>query len=76
MKLIIDRLEGDLAVVELDEKTLNVPRALFPEAREGDTVEITVLGKVQPEGEDNPHEIFERLRRNGRKKESHDPHDR
>lgn len=76
MKLIIDRLEGDLAVVELDEKTLNVPRALFPEAREGDTVEITVSGKVQPEGEDSPHEIFERLRRNSRKKESHDPHDR
>jgi len=43
MKVIIDRFEEDIAVVELDGKMLNAPRALFAEAREGDTVEITVL---------------------------------
>ncbi|MBQ9247709.1 MAG: DUF3006 domain-containing protein [Ruminococcus sp.] len=69
MNVIIDRLEGDLAVVILDEKTYNIPRALIPEAREGDTVEITVSGRVPSKGAESPHEIFERLRQNSRKKE-------
>ena len=43
MKVIIDRFEENIAVVELDGEMLNAPRALFEGAREGDTVEITVL---------------------------------
>lgn len=62
MRIIIDRFEGDFAVVELGNRMLNVPRALFCNAHEGDTVEITVLGKVHREGED-PHELFEQLRK-------------
>ena len=53
----------------LDEKTYNIPRALIPEAREGDTVEITVSGRVPSKGAESPREIFERLRQNSRKKE-------
>lgn len=43
MKVIIDRFEEDIAVVELNGEMLNVPRALFAEAQEGDAVELTVL---------------------------------
>lgn len=70
MKIIIDRFEEDFAVVELDEKMYNVPRALFPEAQEGDTVEITVLGKIQHEDKEEPHAIFERLRKKRREKKA------
>ena len=43
MKVIIDRFEGDYAVVELDEgKFLNMPKELVPFAKEGDVIKITV----------------------------------
>ena len=63
MRIIIDRFEGDIAVVELGDKTINAPRELFPKAKEGDTVEIRFLGKVHRKGEE-PHELFEKLREN------------
>lgn len=42
--LIIDRFEGDLAVLEYEQgKTFNLPRCLLPpEAKEGAVVRITV----------------------------------
>ena len=73
MRIIIDRLEGDYAVAELGEQMLNLPRVLFPNAKEGDTVEITVLGKLPPENSEPPHEIFERLRRKSRAKNAAKP---
>lgn len=40
---IIDRFEGDWAVVEFKGKTFNVPKVLFPQqVREGDVVRIAV----------------------------------
>lgn len=63
MRVIIDRFEGEYAVVELGEKLLNVPRELFAGAKEGDAAEITVTGRAK-EGEESPHELFMRLRRN------------
>lgn len=43
MKVIIDRFEGDYAVVELEiGKCINVPKILFPEAKEGDIIEILI----------------------------------
>lgn len=40
---IIDRLEGEWAVIEGEEKTFNLPRRLLPEgAGEGDVIQITV----------------------------------
>lgn len=65
MRVTVDRLEGAFAVVEADEAIFNLPLALCPDAREGDTVEITVLPK-DPKGEE-PHTIFERLRKNSRR---------
>lgn len=44
LKIIIDRFEGDFAVVELDDKGLiNMPIELVPEgAKEGDVIEIQI----------------------------------
>ena len=41
MKIIIDRIENDVAVIELpDGKMIEVPRLLFPDAEEGDAYNI------------------------------------
>jgi hypothetical protein len=43
MKVIIDRFEGDYAVVELPDRTMaNLPKTVLPGGKEGDTVEIKV----------------------------------
>ena len=43
MKVIIDRFEGDFAVVELPDKTfINVPKQLFLDAKESDVIDITI----------------------------------
>lgn len=69
MKVIIDRFEGDFAVVETAQGMLNVPKALFAGAHEGDIVEITVLGKLPPEnGEPTPAELFDKLRAKSRRR--------
>ncbi len=41
--LIIERFEGELAVLETDGKPLSIPRGLLPpEAREGDLLTISI----------------------------------
>lgn len=44
MKVIIDRFEGDYAVVELENRNMaDLPQILVPlEAKEGDTLEIII----------------------------------
>lgn len=43
MTVIIDRFEGEYAVVEIDEElTVDVPRVLFPFAKEGDVIRIEI----------------------------------
>lgn len=44
MKIIIDRFEGNFAIVELDDKRIiDMPRELVPgEAKEGDVLEIEI----------------------------------
>ena len=43
MKVIIDRFEGDYAVVEMDlGKFVNLPKELVPNAKEGDVIVITI----------------------------------
>ena len=44
MRVIVDRFEGELAVVELPDRTmLNMPRSLLPgETKEGDVIDINV----------------------------------
>ena len=41
MKVIIDRFEGNYAVVEIDVgKFVNIPKVLLPNAKEGDVIKI------------------------------------
>ena len=44
MKIIIDRFEGNFAIVELDDKRIiDMPKELVPEeAKEGDVLEIQI----------------------------------
>lgn len=43
MQVIIDRFEGDFAVVELpDKQTVNIPKILVPDANEGDVINIFI----------------------------------
>lgn len=43
MQVVIDRFEGEFAVVELSNGAfVNLPRALVPEAKEGDVIRISV----------------------------------
>ena len=43
MKVIIDRFEGEFAVVEMEDKTMvDMPRVLLPGAKEGDVIEISI----------------------------------
>jgi predicted DNA-binding antitoxin AbrB/MazE fold protein len=42
--LIVDRFEGDWAVVEFEGGTFNIPKALFPQQlKEGDVVKIAII---------------------------------
>lgn len=59
---IIDRFEGNWAVIEYDRKTFNLPRQLLPpEALEGDVVTIAV--SVDVKGTANVKEDITRLAR-------------
>ncbi len=41
--LVIDRFEGEWAVVEYNKSTFNIPRALLPEeTKEGDVLKLTI----------------------------------
>ena len=61
MRVVIDRIENDRAVVELpDGQTMQLPAALFPHAAEGDVYTI----------EKDPSETEERRRRIENKMES------
>lgn len=43
MKVIVDRFEGDYAVVEIAiGKFVNIPRVLVPDAKEGDIIKIEI----------------------------------
>ncbi len=66
MKVIIDRFEKNIAVVELNGEMLHAPRALFAHAKEGDVVELTVLPRRSPAQGDDASETeknVEKLRR-------------
>lgn len=70
MKVIIDRFEGEYAVVECDGELMQIPRILVSDAREGDAVMITPLGSNADlfEDDEKPHKVFERLRKRRRRR--------
>lgn len=60
MKVIIDRFEGDFAVAEICVgQFANIPKILLPDAKEGDTVSITIEHK-EKENKERLHRLFER----------------
>ena len=43
MKVIIDRFEGSMAIVEISEdEYAEIPRRLVPDAHEGDVIDISI----------------------------------
>ncbi|MBM7855594.1 hypothetical protein JOC37_001991 [Desulfohalotomaculum tongense] len=64
--LVIDRFEGDMAVIEYQGRTFNLPSSLLPaEAKEGDVLKITLVvdkeetEKHKKQVEDLMNELFE-----------------
>jgi hypothetical protein len=52
MKVIVDRFEGDYAVVELPDQTMaDLPKRLIPGAKEGDVIEIHIDEAARKERE-------------------------
>lgn len=43
MKIIVDRIEENYAIVELNGQTYNLPIELIPSVKEGDILKIEVL---------------------------------
>ena len=50
MKVIIDRFEGEYAICELNVgQFVNIPKVLFPNAKEGDVIKIEIDIKATEE---------------------------
>ena len=64
MKMMIDRFEGNYAVVELPDKSIwNVPRAFFPGAAEGDVYTISKDGSETTKRKHRIQSKFDRMKR-------------
>lgn len=64
MKIIVDRIEENIAVVELEDKSrVNIPAVLLGEAKEGDAITLSVEKK-----QEDTHSIFEKLRNKSKDK--------
>lgn len=62
MKVIIDRFEGEYAVVEIEVgKCVNIPKILVPTAKEGDVVKIEVDRKKTEERKKHIQELMNNL---------------
>jgi len=59
MKFIIDRFEGDLAIIELDGEILEIPKDIIPvESKEGDVILVSI---DKSETEDRKNRIQEKF---------------
>lgn len=59
MKVIIDRFEGDYAVVEIEVgKCVNIPKILIPNAKEGDIIKIEIDNKETLERKKHIQELM------------------
>ena len=64
MQIIIDRIEGEFAVVELpDMTTVNVPLGLFPDAQEGCVYQISKDNDEEAERRKRIQGKFDRLKK-------------
>jgi len=63
MQVIIDRFESEFAVVELPNKnTIDVPSILFPDAKEGDVIDITIIHDETNKRKKTINELFNKLK--------------
>jgi hypothetical protein len=67
MQCIVDRFEGDYAVVEYFDKVLNLPKVFLPmEVREGDVLDVIIMledtetNKLKSEVEELMDEVWEK----------------
>lgn len=59
MKVIIDRFEGDYAVVEIEiGNCVNIPKILIPNAKEGDVIKIEIDKKETLERKKHIQELM------------------
>ena len=65
IQVIIDRFEGNFAVVELPNKEmLDVPIALFPDAKQGDVIDININHDETDKRKKNIDDLFNKLKKN------------
>jgi len=64
MRIIIDRFEGDFAVVELENKLFaNMPKSLVPhEAKEGSVLSIELDKKETEKRKQNISELIDKIK--------------
>ena len=59
MKVIIDRFEGEYAVVEIEvAKYVNIPKILLPNSKEGDVIKIEIDKKETEERKKNLQKLM------------------
>jgi hypothetical protein len=62
LKVIIDRFEGDYAVVETEDKIMvNLPKLLIPGAKEGDVISISIDEEETKQRKDNISKLMDDL---------------
>ena len=62
MQIIVDHIEDDYLVVELEDlSTIDVPRALIPNAKEGDVVDIKINEEATNERRKEVHKLMDEL---------------
>lgn len=65
MKIIIDRIEGDIAVCEIDgKKFINLPVSLFENAKECDVYILTKDDSAKEESLNKAKSLFDKLKKN------------
>jgi len=64
IQVIIDRFEGDFAVVELPNKEMiDVPIVLFPDAKQGDVIDIIINYNETDKRKKRINELFNKLKK-------------
>lgn len=62
MQVIIDRFEGEYAVVEIDSGNfVNLPKILIPDAHEGDVVDIIINTEETSKRSENIQNLMDDL---------------
>lgn len=62
MKVIIDRFEGEYAIVEIAiGKTIELPKVLIPNAKEGDVIKIEIDKEETKRRKENVRDLINKV---------------